>query len=307
MVSSTADEPLTTVTANWRKVRFMRRMGKIYSTALVFASLLILLAAWSGLAWADSQEHSTKTSDQKAADDRGAGASTTSYIIKPDDPGFKGFAISLGRADDDKLLHLKTAVLVKPLRTDQFFVAFAASAPLINTNGASAAERYGAGLSLGGPQGLRQFHTGESTGSGSDWLVMADWPKTSRLLPVDRETDFHGLPVMSDSSGWHSKMELIFLPADQWTVRAILSMAQDAPEYRQFLASDDAHSARIGMAIDVDYQIFKTIALGFDYGHYRYGRTFRAATGDAEVSPNTSNLDGPIRTDTFTARLTIRF
>jgi hypothetical protein len=102
-------------------------------------------------------------------------------------------------------------------------------------------------------------------------------------------------------------MELIFLPADQWTLRAMLSLAHDVPEYRQFLSAEDEPSARIGMAIDVDYQIFNSIALGFDYGHWRYGRDFSAAAGNTEASPKDADSDQSVQSDTFSARLTIRF
>ncbi len=278
----------------------MKRICKKYG---IWMTLLTLLASWSGLAWADPKGQTTKSPD------RAAGASvevksTSPPSVGKDGPGIKGFAISLDQADKDQNLYLKTAVLVKPLRTDHFFVAFSASAPLMNTNESSTAGAYLPDHSVDIPQGLQSFHIASEPGTVSDWLVMTDWPQANRLLPVDREMHFNSMQGSGGNTKWLSKMELIFLPADQWTVRAILSMAEDDPEYRQLSSSSDAHSARIGMTIDVDYQIFKSIALGFDYEHYRYGRTFKSATGDADASPD---HDGAKQSDSFTARLTIRF
>ncbi len=281
----------------------MKRIWKKYLTAM---ALLTLLTGWSGMAWADPQGQTTKSAE-KATDDGVVVKSTSPSSVGKDGPGLKGFAISLDQSDEDQSLHLKTAVLVKPLRTDHFFVAFSASAPLMKTNGTSTAGFYYADHPIDRHQGFQSFHNAEGPDTVSDWLVMTDWPQANRLLPVNREMHFNSMQGMNGNTKWLSKMELIFLPADQWTVRAILSMAEDDPEYRQFSSSSDAHSVRIGMTIDVDYQIFKSIALGFDYEHYRYGRTFRSATGDADSSPDPSAPDGAKQSDSFTARLTIRF
>lgn len=224
-----------------------------------------------------------------------------------DKRGLKGVAFSMEDAGDDDGLRLKTAVLVKPLKTDQFFVAFAASAPLTINKGTPHNNAHAAVPSLDWNNGFYPPHSNPDRATASDWLVIANWPQPNRLLSMDRNTNFRWTPEMGGSMGWSSQMELIFLPADQWTVRAILSLAHDVPEYRQFLSPGDEHSTRFGMAIDVDYQIFNSIALGFDYGHWRYGRIFSTATGDAEVSPNEPDADDPVQSDTFTARLTIRF
>lgn len=285
----------------------MRRIGNKHKTVMVSLGLLFLLSTWSGAVWADPQEQPRQGSDQVAADKKDAADPKQDQPLGEDGRGLKGFALSLGSAGDDHRLHLKTAVLVKPLRTDHFFVAFAASTPLMKNSGSSTADLYGIDYPVDGSQGGHAYRNQHALDSGSDWLVMTDWPLTNRLLPASQETGLNWMPKMGEDTAWHSKMELIFLPADQWTVRAILSMARDAPKYRQFYSNRSTHSARVGMAIDVDYQIFKSIALGFDYGHYRYGRTFMDAAGDAEISPVPSNPDGPLRSDTFTARLTIQF
>jgi len=281
----------------------MGRIWKKYSTVLAILSLLTLLSAWSTVAWAGSQEQTAKASGKATPNDEPTMKPKSSHSVGDDGIGFKGFAISLDQADGDPNLHLKTAVLVKPLKTDHFFVAFAASTPLLKNNGSSTDGLYVSDRSMDRSPGAGAFNITRGPRMGSDWVVLMDWPQADRLLPVAQEMHFSWMPEMRGKAGWHSKMELIFLPADQWTVRAILSMAQGAPEYRHFLSSDDPHSARIGMTIDVAYQMFNTIALGFDYGQYRYGRTFRAA----EISPAPSNPDGPVRSESFTARLTIRF
>ncbi len=285
----------------------MRRFGNKHITMMAVAGILILLAAGSQQAWAGSQEAAREASERKAADQRDAVVSKASPTVDEDGPGFKGFALTLDRTGGDQSVNLKTSVLVKPLKTDHFYVAFGASAPLLKNNGSSNTDLYGADFSGAWEQDFQAFHVQHGTDTGSVWLVMADWPQADRLLPTDGEMNFNRLSEMNTDRGWNSKMELIFLPADQWTVRAILSMAHDAPEHRRSLSTREALPARVGMAIDVDYQIYKSIALGFDYGHYRYGRTFMDATGDTEMSPDELNSDGPVRSDNFTARLTIRF
>ena len=277
------------------------------SAAMTILSIVILLTVPIGLARAGPREQSPKSAEKTTPADAAATSSKSSHLVGKNGPRFKSFAISLDQTGNDQNMHLKTAVLVKPLRTDHFFVAFAASAPLIKQDGASKGGLHIADRPMDRGSGFQNFHNAQDPGLGTDWMVMTDWPQAFRLLPVDRDVHFNWMPDMGDTTGWHSKMELIFLPADLWTVRAVLSMAQDAPGHNPYLSTADAHSARVGMAIDVDYQIFKTIALGFDYGHYRYGRTFRAAASDADSSANPSNPDGPVRSDSFTARLTIRF
>jgi hypothetical protein len=285
----------------------MARLGKTYSAAIAVLGLLMIWAPCPKRAWAGPLENSRMVSDSGAGGDEDEAASKATPPKKKDGRGFKGFAVSLDDVRDNHGLRLKTAVLVKPLKTDQFLVAFTASAPLIHRKGPPFADVH---VTLPLRERNNGFHPPYLTPDRetvSDWLVIADWPQSGRLLPIDRGTDFIWIPEMDGSTRWHSKMELVFLPADQWTVRAILSMARDRPQYRQFLSSGDQPSARIGMTIDVDYHFFDTIALGFDYGHWRYGRTFSGLTGDADSSPNPSNPDGSHRSDTIAARLTIRF
>jgi hypothetical protein len=280
---------------------------RTHITAFAALSLLILWAAGPGTAWAGPPEKSRIASDAAVGADKDDAAPAQTSPSEHDKRGLKGVAFSMEDAGDDDGLRLKTAVLVKPLKTDQFFVAFAASAPLINNKGTVPAKVRAALPSRDWNNRLYPPYSNPDRETASDWLVITDWPQSRRLFQMDREQNVNWIPEWRGPAGWHSKMELIFLPADQWTVRAIFSLAHDAPEYRQFLSSGNKPSARIGMAIDVDYQIFNTIALGFDYGHWRYGRTFSTATGVTEISPDESGTDEPVQSDTFTARLTIRF
>lgn len=285
----------------------MGRLGKTYSAAIAVLGLLMIWAAYPRRAWAGPPEKSQVVSDSGTGGNEDDAAPRPASQMKNDGRGFKGFAVSLDDARNDHDLRLKMAVLVKPLKTDQFLVAFAASAPLAYRRGRPPADVHVTMPLQERNNGFLPPYLTPDRETVSDWLVIADWPLSSRPLPIDRGMNFSRIPGKGGPARWHSKMELVFLPADQWTVRAILSMAKNTPQYRQFLSSADEPSARIGMAIDVDYQIFNTIALGFDYGHWRYGRSFAALTGGADSSPNPSNPDRPNRSDTITARLTIRF
>ncbi len=285
----------------------MGRFGYHFSAAIVALILLFQSAPGPGLAWAGPHEGSANGSNAGIKGPKDEFDWKPTVQLNEDGRGFKGLAVSLEDAGDNKGLHLKTSVLVKPLKTDQFFVAFAAAAPLGNNEGSPPVGDQVAMSLQDRSSGVYAPHFNPDRETASDWLVVTDWPQSSRLLASDRDLRFNWMPEMSGHIGWHSKMELIFLPADQWTIRAILSLAHDPSEYRQLFSMGDESSTRIGMAIDVDYQIFNSIALGFDYGHWRYGRSFNAATGDGDLSPNQTNSDKPLQSDTFTARLTIRF
>ncbi len=280
---------------------------KTHIATFVALSLLILWTAGPGLTWAGPPETSRIASASGAGGDREKAAPTKTSQTVHDRRGLEGVAISVRDAGDDSGLRFKTEVLVKPLKTDQFFVSFAASAPLNNIKETPSPKAPAASLSQDWNNSFSPPHSNPDQESASDWLVITNWPQSRRLFSMDRNENFRWTPEMGSPRGWASKMELIFLPADQWTIRAMLSLAHDVPEYRQFLSSEDETSARIGMAIDVDYQIFNSIALGFDYGHWRYGRDFSAAAGTTEASPKESDSDPSVQSDAFSARLTIRF
>jgi hypothetical protein len=282
-------------------------LRKTHIAAFVALSLLILWTAGPGLTWAGPPATPRSASDSGTGGDQEKAAPTQTSQSTQDRRGFKGVAISVQDAGDDTGLRLKTEVLVKPLKTDQFFVSFAASAPLNNNKETLSPKAPAAPLAQDWNNGFSDQHSNPDQESASDWLVITNWPQSRRLFSMNHNENFRWAPKMGGPRGWSSKMELIFLPADQWTIRAMLSLAHDVPEYRQFLSSGDETSARIGMAIDVDYQIFNSIALGFDYGHWRYGRDFSAAAGSTEASSKESNSDQSLQSDSFSARLTIRF
>jgi hypothetical protein len=282
-------------------------LSKTHITAFVALSLLILWTAGPGLTWAGPPTTSRNASDSGAGGDQKTTAPVRTSQSMHDSRGLKGVAIAVQNAGDDNGLRLKTEVLVKPLKTDQFFVSFAASAPLNNNKETLSPQAPAATLSQEWNNGFSTPHSNPDPEGASEWLVITNWPQTRRLFSMNRNENFRWTPEMAGPRGWSSKMELIFLPADQWTIRAMLSLAQDVPEYRQFLSPGDEHSARIGMAIDVDYQIFNSIALGFDYGHWNYGSDFSTAAGSNEASSKESNSDQTVQSDTFSARLTIRF
>lgn len=282
-------------------------LSKTHIATFVALSLLILWTAGPGLTWAGPPAASRNASDSGAGGDQVKAVSTQTSQTMRDRRGLKGVAVSVQDAGDDNGLRLKTEVLVKPLKTDQFFVSFAASAPLNNNKETPFPKAPAAPLSPDWNNGFYTPYSNPDQDSASEWLVITNWPQSRRLFSMDRNENFRWTPEMGAPRGWASKMELIFLPADQWTLRAMLSLAHDVPEYRQFLSAEDEPSARIGMAIDVDYQIFNSIALGFDYGHWRYGRDFSAAAGNTEASPKDADSDQSVQSDTFSARLTIRF
>ena len=242
---------------------------RTHIATFVALSLLILWTAGAGPTWAGSPATSRNASDPGAGGDQEKAAPTQTSQTMHDSRGLKGVAISVQDDGDDNGLHLKTEVLVKPLKTDQFFVSFSASAPLNNSNEAPLPKAPAVPLSQDWNNGFSTPHSDPDQETASEWLVITNWPQSRRLFSMNRNENFRWTPEMGGARGWASQMELIFLPADQWTIRAMLSLAHDVPEYRQFLSSGDEPSARIGMAIDVDYQLFNSIALGFDYGHWR--------------------------------------
>lgn len=280
---------------------------RTHIATFVALSLLILWTAGPGLAWAGPPTTSRIASDSAAGGGQEKTAPPQATQAVHDTRGLKGVAVSVRDAGGDNGLRLMTEVLVKPLKTDQFFVSFAASAPLNHNKETLSPKAPAAPLSLDWNNGFSTPHASPDQENASEWLVITNWPQSRRLFSMNRNENFRWTPEMGGPRGWSSKMELIFLPADQWTIRAMLSLAHDVPEYRQFLSPGDESSARIGVAIDVDYQIFNSIALGFDYGHWNYGSDFSAAAGNTEASSEDSKSDQSVQNDTFTARLTIRF
>lgn len=284
----------------------MERFGKIKTTALV---LLCLFTSWAVIpdpADAGPEGRSSAVSDSGSKLDSTGDPPRKSRHKEQERPGLKGFALSLDGDSGDHRLRIKTAFLVKPLKTDNFFVAFATAAPLLD-HSTSKADSHIVQQPNGHSDDAQSLRFSQNPNEASEWMVIADLPRASMLNSGTSHRIFNWMPELDGDSSWHSKVEFIFLPADQWTVRAILSMAHDAPEDRQYLSSRETHATRIGMGIDVDYQILKSMALGIDYDHYRYGGLFPPGQADANLATNGSDSNGSNRGESIAARLTIRF
>lgn len=209
----------------------------------------------------------------------------------------KGYGFSLQSTDDTTGVQLKTAVLIQPLKTDNFTVAFAASAPLLK-NKETTIQPYGAdGKAL-------QVSDGSAD---SGWLVLTDPDRSSRYKSLFRGDTFISGSAFDADNSWLSKVELIFWPADQWTMRAIFSMEHGDAADAAFLSSQMIDQSRFGVAIGVDYRILKSMVLGFDYGRYRSGQGFKSSLGDEDKALQHAAEDSPLESQFFSARLQIQF
>lgn len=200
-----------------------------------------------------------------------------------------------------------TSVLLKPLRTDQFYVAFAAGASRIKNDQTSSALPYGAHRSETRQSDSQRPAQEVRHNPMAGWMVLTDLLGSDTPLPVIPSINPIVASKVVGHDHWFSKLELIFLPTDQWMVRAILSLDQDTSSLLPSFSSLMNQAPRMGMAIHVDYQIVKRLALGLDYGHYTYGRLSIPAKADVQPSNTIRGAGDQLDEQVVGAHLTIHF
>ncbi len=206
----------------------------------------------------------------------------------------------LGPSSETSGIHLETAVLIKPLKTENLIVSLAAGTPLSNTETGTALRTSFT------PKPIR-LSGNRGPGTKTIWASSTQMKRTPYPSLADKLTTIDLEPHIEGRTNWYSKLGLAYSPSKQWTVRAVLSMEYSDVKNLPLLSSHIVDQSRIGMAIDVDYRILESMILGFDYGHYRSGQSYESnALAPKETRQDISGNDltqGPF----FSARLQIRF
>ena len=219
--------------------------------------------------------------------------------------GLKGVTLSLGRPDYTTGVHLETAVLIKPLNMENFFVTFAAGKPVAPNRSHTVSAATPEHQLRGPPIKTLSGSNRRDLGMGWTTALYPQRPTNERL--ADQRMTANWKTGIGDGTNWYSKVALAYSPSQQWTVRAVLSMEYSDLKNLPLLSSHIVDQSRIGMAIDVDYQILESMILGFDYGHYHSGQNFEA---DAIASKKTLQQvpeNDPTQGQVFSAKLKIRF
>lgn len=219
--------------------------------------------------------------------------------------GLRRHVLSLN--NDGRGVQASTSVLIKPLRTDQFYVAFAAGSPKMKSKQPLSAPPVSAYRSQMQESDFQMSDQDNQQNSMADWVVVADLQGSESPLPAIANYNPVEGSNMAGQNHWYSMLELIFLPADQWTVRAILSMDQDPSTLQPSFSALMPKPSRMGMAIHVDYQIVKRLVLGLDFSHYTYGRTSSSTKVDVQHSNTSHPNDDLFESQAVSAHLTIHF
>jgi hypothetical protein len=219
--------------------------------------------------------------------------------------GLKGVTLSSGRPDETAGVHLETAVLIKPLNTENFCVSFAAGKP-VAPNRSHAVSAATSEPQLRGPS-IKTLSGSDSRDHAMDWTTAADPEKPTNERLADQSTAANWEHRIGDGTNWYSKVALAYSPSQQWTIRAVLSMVYSDLKNLPLLSSHIVDKSRIGMAIDVDYQIIESMILGFDYGHFHSGQNFGsdaiASKKTLQQVPGNDFTQGQV----VSAKLKIRF
>ncbi|MGD9368300.1 MAG: hypothetical protein PVH87_21550 [Desulfobacteraceae bacterium] len=285
--------------------RWMTLSAAIAAMALSAATALV-----PGLADADQRRLSHTISSERWGNLQPVGGS-----IRPDNGWHDRIVISRrdGRwpsmEDGDKPagLDLGTAVVLKPLQTDRFTVAFAAGKPLGKMDTCPTTERFtGPKMRMHASDNQIRLNT-ISPDRRIEWLIFANMAGVTPFKSIVLEPPVNGVSSASMEVGWTSKVTLIFMPADQWTVRALVSMGHHGFNTISPLSAEAIDQPSIGMAIGVDYKILESVRLDFGYGLFRNDCRFETALSDSGKTDDLADKGDHPEIQIFSARLKIEF
>lgn len=281
-----------------------------FSTAIAAMALSAAMALVPGLAVADQQQLSHTISSERWGNLQPVGRS-----IRPANGWHSRITIS-GRndrrpsmVDGDKpaCLNLGTAVVLKPLQTDRLTVAFSTAKPLGKKDTRPTTERFTMPeMRIHASDNQIRLNT-QSPDSGIAWLVFTNMVGAIPFESVVLEPPINGVSSVGIESGWTSQVTLVFLPADQWTVRALVSIEHHNLNTIAPLFAEAIDQARIGMAIGVDYKILEKVRLDFGYGLFRNADRFKTALSDSGKTDDLTDKGDHPEIQIFSARLKIKF
>ena len=211
--------------------------------------------------------------------------------------------VSIRGGGDTEALQLSTTVLIRPLKTDTFTLAFTASTPLLESVRTAPERTAGDTRAVERHSGRRTVLLDRSQDAGVDWMILthagpADTYASSMLDGVLS-------PAAQDQTGrlWRSRVELVYWPADQWTVHAVVSMELSDLKTAPGLRAQIFEQPRIGMAVGVDYRILESLVL--DLGYCRYLRADASSNPGSTAKPSAEKDLETIQV--FTAGFKIHF
>jgi long-subunit fatty acid transport protein len=121
------------------------------------------------------------------------------------------------------------------------------------------------------------------------------------------EPQISGVSAVGMESGWTSQVVLVFLPADQWTVRALVSVEHQDLNTIAALSAEAIDQSRIGVAIGVDYKIMESMRMDFGYGLFRNTDHFKTALPESHKTDGLAGNGDHPGIQIFSARLKIKF
>lgn len=281
-----------------------------YSTAIAAVALSAAMALVPGLAVADRQRLSHTISSERWGNLHPVGRSTRPANGWPNRITISGRndrRPSMVNGDKPAGLTLGTAVVLKPLQTDRLTVAFSAGNPLVIKDNRPTTERFGMpAMHMHASDNQIRLNT-QSPDRRIEWLVFTNMAWATPLGSVVLEPPINGVSSEDMESGWTSQVTLVFLPADQWAVRALVSMEHHGLNTIAPLSAEAIDQSRIGMAIGVDYKILENMRMDFGYGLFRNAGHFKTALSDSDKTDGPTGKSDHPEIQIFSARLKIRF
>lgn len=282
----------------------------IFSAAIAVMALSAAMAFVPGLADADQRWWSHTISSERWGNLQAVGRS-----LCPDSGwhdrimigGRHGRRPSMVDGDKPAGLNLGTAVVLKPLQTDRFTLAFTAGKPLGKKDTCPTTERFTMPkMGMDASRNQIRLNT-QSPDRRIEWFVFTNMAGGTPFESIVLEPPVSGVSSAGMESGWTSQVTLIFLPADQWTVRALVSMEHHDFNTIAPLSAGAIDQPGIGMAIGVDYKILESVRLDFGYGLFRDACRFETALSDSDKTDELTDKGDHPEIQIFSARLKIRF
>lgn len=281
-----------------------------FSTAIAAMALSAAVALVPGLADAERQRLSHTISSERWGNLQPVGRS-----IGPADgwhgrlkiSGRNGRRASTMEGDKPAGLNLGTAVVLKPLQTDRLTVAFTAGSPSVRSDHRPINEPFTMlkmHMHLSDNQIQLKTHRPDKR---IEWLVFTNMAGAAPFRSVVLEPPVNGVSSAGLESGWTSQVTLVFLPADQWTVRALVSVEHHDLNSIVPISAEAIDESRIGMAIGVDYKILENMRMDFGYGLFRNADHFKTASSDSGKTDDLTDKGDYPQIQIFSARLKIKF